>query len=238
MKIALLSDLHLSVPGRGCAFTIPIDRFERVWDRLLDAHDRIILVGDVWDHDAGTHLYRPAAAIEAARQRWPTLHRRFEAAGVWSVVGNHDAHLAHEGVPDVLTLVVDGVRLVVIHGHQLRPAWRSWERFKYPIKWFAAFEQRYGPGTIGRTLYGVNRWLHRDDTTRDDAHGVTREALRLLERSDIDILVCGHTHQPRITETAHGLYINTGACSFGRFDWISLELPSGRAALHDEQLVS
>lgn len=232
MKLALLSDLHLALPGRGCPFTHEEHAFAEWMDALLATHDQVILLGDIFDHDAGTHLLRPRQALAELHDAWPRIAARLRHPRVLTLTGNHDDLLRERGVPDVLTLQHRGRRLRLLHGHQFARLHRAWERVKYPIKWGAAWEQRVGQGRLGSLLYRINHLAHRtEDPARDR---VARGAGDLLSRGGLHIVACGHTHVPCLLHLPGGLYLNTGACAFGRWDWASLDLAKGEVTLQSE----
>ncbi len=233
MKLALLSDLHLAMPGRGCPFTHDEDAFAEWLDGLLASFDQVILLGDVFDHDAGTHLMRPRQALRDLRDAWPKLTRRLDHPRLTLLTGNHDDLLRERGVPDHLAITWRGQRMVFLHGHQFRPLHRAWERVKYPIKWAAAWEQRNASGAVGDLLYAINHRVHRSDDLLQS--NTSRGAIRLLQRAPLRLVACGHTHAPcHLPVTPHGDYLNTGACAFGRWDWAELDLPRGILQLRSE----
>lgn len=234
MKLAVFSDLHLSEPGPTCAFT---------WDEpgpfvaLVEAaareHDAVWLAGDVWDLDVGARWRDHAGELERARRAWAPIADALAACGAVWVWGNHDAHLAHEGVPEEVRVTTpDGTRLAMFHGHQGPRSPRAWGLLKDGIKWWASRDLREGSGRIGRLLYAVNGAVDHPNPAAPSAPA--RAGWRWLSaHDDADVLIGGHTHIPRVDVTPGGVYINAGACSFGRADWVSLDTQARRVVVHD-----
>lgn len=224
MRLAAISDLHLSPPGPSCAFTHSADAFLRFLDRLEDTHDAILLIGDVYDLDVGERFLDRDGELARARDAWSPILDRLDQPHVLWVHGNHDALIAQEGVPTERRLAPDGWRILLRHGHRF--GLQPWvEPFKPPVKWVAGRSQRRG-GWLGDALYRANDLLTQapaEDARRARPSATTRGAHRLLKQDDsVDVLICGHDHIPRVDHTPHGVYANSGTCGYGRLDYLSL----------------
>lgn len=234
MKLAVFSDLHLSEPGPTCAFTWDAPGpFVALVEAAAQTHDAVWLAGDVWDLDVGAGWRDHAGELARARQAWAPIVEVFARCGAVWVWGNHDAFLAREGVPEeVQHTTPGGVRLAMRHGHQGGRSPRPWALLKDGVKWWASRDLRRGSGRIGRALYAINGAVDHPNPASPSAP--TREAWRWLgARADVDVLIGGHTHIPRVDVTSAGVYINAGACSFGRADWVSLDTEARRVVVHD-----
>lgn len=225
MKIALLSDLHLSTPDDACAFGPDPAPLLRLLDHMERTHDAIALVGDVFDHKIGPGFPHQRRDLEAARRHWPQLVQRLRAPHVHWIWGNNDALLAREGIPEQWTLDADGARLVLLHGHQFAPLHQAFEALKYPIKALASWDLRSNGGRAGRVLYRINDALTQPAEGSPRPSAAQRGAVALLQaRPDVDIVVCGHDHRPQVTRTPWGIYANSGSCAYGRMDWLSVDM--------------
>lgn len=232
MKLALISDLHLSTPGPACAFTWPLERALAQLDALERDHDAIALVGDVFDHKIGPAFPRQRRDLDAARRRWAPLVERLQRPHVHWIFGNNDALLAREGAPELWVLESCGARLGLLHGHQLAPLHQWFEAIKYPVKAFAAWEQR-GPDLLGRVLYRINDLVTQPPEGSGRPTRTERGALALLRaRGDLDILVCGHDHRPRVVRSDAGIYANAGTWTHGRMDWLSIDMARRAVTIH------
>jgi len=223
VKVAILSDLHLSRLDGACAFGHSCERFAELVDQLLETHDKLLLGGDVFDLDVGPSFWDHAGELKAAREAWGPLLARLKHPRVRWVFGNHDQYLEREGVPEVQRLESDGTRLMLMHGHQFGATGRWLRLLKYTVKWIAAWDQRAGLGALGGLLYKLNTFASNPVPGAQEPQ--TRRALKALKSmSDVDILICGHSHNPLVIETGAGIYANSGACSFGRLDWLSVDM--------------
>ncbi len=222
MRIAALSDLHLSTPDGACAFTHTVDAFLAFLDHVEADHDLLLLVGDVFDHDVGPRLGDRRGALRDARLAWAPVVDRLARTRCLQVHGNHDALLEEEGVPATLHLDVDGLRITLQHGHRFNPLGDAIEPIKRPVKWIAARDQRKG-GRLGDLLYRVNDLLTQSPPERGRPSATQRGAIEALRRSSTDILICGHDHTPAIVQTPFGIYANSGTCGYGRLDWLSVD---------------
>ncbi|MBH24790.1 MAG: hypothetical protein CMH57_10125 [Myxococcales bacterium] len=235
MKLAVLSDLHLSTPGASCHFTYDLARALAALDRIEATHDGLLIAGDLFDLNVGARYLDFGAELASARAAWRPLLERLERAAVAQVYGNNDRHLRRLGVPEIVALDADGARLLMMHGHQFESeaAWLVW--LKSTVKWAAAWNQRQGVRGLGEALYRVNALTSRPNPGHLDP--LTRRALQTLQvTAGADILICGHTHAPRVEETPWGVYANSGACSFGRFDWLSVDLSAREVTIQRDGL--
>ncbi len=77
-----------------------------------------------------------------------------------------------------------------------------------------------------------------------DAAGLLRAAETVLGNPDVDVLVCGHSHQPGRLELPGGTYVNTGSwtfddATFARYDdgrFVVQQYPDGRELTDEEYL--
>lgn len=75
-----------------------------------------------------------------------------------------------------------------------------------------------------------------------DVHGLVGAAERILEARDVDVLVCGHSHQPGKVALGGGTYVNSGSWTFDESTYVSCELeaievrswPDGRTLADEE----
>ena len=123
VRIAALSDLHIGARDYTDGFGHDLEEFSRFLDELEDNHDRIVLLGDIYQTDHSAVPSRAAARrmLEQVRRRVPSLAERFDRPPYVHVFGNHD-EIAGEalGAPEYLR-VPGRFDVLFIHGHQFDP---------------------------------------------------------------------------------------------------------------------
>lgn len=232
MRIAAISDLHIGPRGRGDTFGHPESAFHGFLDDLERTHDRIVLVGDVYQTEHGVLPGRAAAARElrAARRRLSGLARRLDAYTY--VHGNHDAIARDElGAPSSLRIEADGMRVYFVHGHQFDPLLRG----AYPIPqigtWLTGQLRTTGLGRVAQAIEDQDislkhRRFHRPGGPYLGA------AQALIETEGLDVVVMGHTHVATQERIGAGWSINTGSCSRGQFSWATVDTAARTTAIH------
>lgn len=233
MKLAVISDLHLSTPGPSCAFTHSTQDFLALLDFIERDHEIILLGGDIFDHDVGERIYDRASELRAAKLAWAPIVERLQQPHCRWIHGNHDTLLAEDGVPSSRRMHFDGLTLELHHGHLFGRISPMLEPIKYPIKWIAGRSQRKG-GRLGDLLYKINDTLSEapDDPNRHSSTG--RGALKRLKANpELDLVICGHDHIPRVDVTPKGTYANSGTCGYGRMDWLSIDTASKSVTIHN-----
>ena len=234
MRIAALSDFHLGVTSQRDGFRHPLDDFARVLDRLEATHETIVLLGDIYQTDHGLVPSRARARrhLERARERIGVLAERLDSPPYVYVFGNHD-EVAGEvlGAKEQVSLRAHGVGVFMIHGHQFDPVARR-----------ARLAADLGTWSTGRLravgMRPLAQWLEdRDIEVKDrrfrGQRGPYVVAGRDLARThDASVVVMGHTHVASITETPEGMVVNTGSCSRGRFEYVSIDTAARTVALY------
>ncbi|HWB76569.1 MAG TPA: UDP-2,3-diacylglucosamine diphosphatase [Nannocystaceae bacterium] len=233
VRVAAISDLHIGAPAGRDGFGHAISDFAAWLDRLERDHDRIVLLGDVFqtDHTIVPGARRRASQLHAARQRAGVLAQRFTDDRYHYVHGNHDAIAKRElATPTELRLAADGVDLLFTHGHQFDPVARG-------AQWLADLGT-WTTGALRRTpLLALARWLEAHDVAikharfggRDGPYA--RGAAELGTRAHAQVVIMGHTHAAELHELGDVLYANTGTCSGGRRECVSIDTGARTVAL-------
>lgn len=233
MRVAAISDLHIGASDHTCGWRHEAAPFLRFLDALERDHDRIVLLGDIYQTD---HGLRPDPAsrrrdLLAARRRVSALTERFTGGPYVYVHGNHDEIAADALGAATQHQVAGRCAAVFIHGHQYDPVARSAPRLADLGTW-----------TCGRLramrLRPVAAWLEgRDVAIKHQRFGhadgpYARGARSLARSHDASIVVMGHTHVPSVVAIPEGLAINTGTCSDGRRMWASIDTEAGEVLVH------
>ncbi|MBV1856844.1 MAG: metallophosphoesterase family protein [Nannocystaceae bacterium] len=233
MRVAALSDLHIGLDGRTDAFGHDATAFASFLDRLLATHDRVVLLGDVFtaDHAALWGPSHARAHLQRILVRVPWLADRLAGPRVHYVHGNHDL-VARDvlGAAERIVLARGAIRVLFIHGHQFDPIARRALRLAQAGTW--------GTGRLRAARAPVvAQWLEDRDVAIKDARfrgamgPYARAAERLCREENLSAVVMGHTHAARVDAVEHGVSLNTGTCSGGRHDVLSLDLETGQGTL-------
>jgi len=232
MRIAVISDLHLGRGGAADDFGHSDRAFGRFLDHLEAWHDRIVLLGDVYETWSGPLPGRPAAELAAVRAAHPALAARFDGPDYHAVIGNHDPIAAPVlGARSELFWRLDGRRYLFLHGHQL-----DWLIGRTPALsaagiWSGAWLRRLGAQRAFHRLQHLDARL-RGTTPAQAEASPARRALALARRRGADVLVVGHTHHPHRVRSGGHQVVNAGSCWRGQFQWVSLEAGKGACELN------
>jgi len=232
MRVAALSDLHVGLDPRTDAFEAPAAAFAAFFDHLLASHDRVVMLGDVCvaDHSAVWGGSFARKRMRRILERAPWLADRLAHQRVHYVFGNHDLAARDVlGAAERLVLA-DSYRVMFVHGHQFDP-----------IAAGALVLAQAGTWATGRMraarLPRLAQWFEDHDVELKDARfrgpsgPYARAADRLCREHDVAAVVMGHTHAARVDAVPHGLSLNTGTCSGGRREYVSLDLARGEGWL-------
>lgn len=229
MRVAALSDLHIGLDPQTDAFGHAPGPFRGFLDMLLREHDRVVLLGDVFtaDHAAvwGERFARAHLRRILARTGW--LAERLVDPRLHYVHGNHDLVAgAVLGAPERLVLEGSACRVMFVHGHQFDPVARR-----------ALVLAQAGTWSTGRMralgLRRVAQWFEDRDVAikdvrfRGPAGPYATAADALCREAGVHAVVMGHTHAARLDPMPHGVSLNTGTCSGGRTEYVSLDLDRG-----------
>lgn len=234
MRIAALSDFHIGARADMDEFRHDERRFLAYLDRLEAEHDRIVLVGDIYQTE---HALRPghraaAGELSRARRRLPALAERLRGGPYLYLHGNHDASAARElGAPERLRLAADGFVIVFIHGHQFDPIFSNAYAAARAATWFTGRLRRLGLRPLAQWFEGRDIALkHRRFGHADGPYA--RAARALLREHSADLVVMGHTHVPHQHVLPEGRLVNTGSCSRGRLMHVTIDTVARSVVLH------
>jgi len=217
MRIAVISDLHLGRGDRVDLFGHSHGVFVRFLRFLERNFERIVLLGDVFEVLAARPKQRKEE-LEIIRGVHNPVLKRFARPEYTMVYGNHDAILARAGIPDELVLEEDGVRLLFRHGHTFD--WSARNTTKEFFVWLGFLLARWGL----RFFYRVGELL---DSWFRELGAFRRWALEMAHRREADVIVTAHTHRGGHAEEDGRVFLNSGACSKGRFSWLALDTKAG-----------
>jgi UDP-2,3-diacylglucosamine hydrolase len=217
-----VSDIHL-----GAVPAATEQLFRKFLEHVAQNASRLVINGDLFDFwfeyrtVIPSRHYRVLAALAEVREAGVPIH----FGG-----GNHDAwagsflrdEVGLDLLPAVAEMELSGFRALVVHGDGLGQGDLGYRLLKKLIR---------NPVSIGafRALHpdwgsGIARLVSTTEGKMGNATGAyaARAALlaswaadQLDRRSDIDLILAGHTHTPTVTEFHPGrYYINTG-------DWIN-----------------
>lgn len=234
MKIAALSDFHIGARGYTDEFHHDEATFDEFLAGLEATHERIVLVGDIYQTEHDLLLGRKAAARQLARAqaRMPRLAARMRGPAYVYVHGNHDAVSRHVlGAHELLRLEADGFVALFIHGHQFDPVFRRAYTAARAATWLTGRMRRVGLRPLAQWFEG------RDIAIKHKRFGhaagpYAAAARALLREHAADVVVMGHTHVPHLHALPEGRVVNTGSCSRRKFMHVSIDTAARTVEVH------
>ncbi|REJ65420.1 MAG: UDP-2,3-diacylglucosamine diphosphatase [Planctomycetota bacterium] len=217
VRSIFVSDTHL-----GCKHA----RADALLDFLRNHRaDTLYLVGDIIDGWALRRKWHWRPIYDAIIQR--LLEMRAEGTRLRYAPGNHDAflrqYLIDMGVVEVADQFIHttpaGQRFLVLHGDRF-------DKFEQYATWFTMMT-----AATYNVMLSMDYWLHRltfRRTQRNVVCGVVktkakklvmhysefeRQLIENAEKHECHGVICGHIHNPKISELAGITYVNTG-------DWL------------------
>ncbi|MEW6184560.1 MAG: metallophosphoesterase family protein [Thermodesulfobacteriota bacterium] len=219
MRIASFGDLHLG-------HTPILDKFEgkeelllRFDDHLSRTHDRIILMGDIYQTDYGPYPGSRPEVLETILKRYARIVRRWKSPPYESVFGNHDQITQRlMGALKQIRIKKDGWRIWFIHGHQFDPFIGEKGRLPYYVTWMVGGMRRRGLRKLADFFEGPfydfgQRLFERLD----------KAARNALLQGKNNIIVMGHSHQRTCRPFGKGLYVNAGAARPECMTYVSID---------------
>jgi len=234
MRIAALSDFHIGARGYTDEFHHREDAFLEFLAQLEATHDRIVLVGDIYqtEHDLLPGHRAAARQLARAQARMPRLAERLRGPAYLYVHGNHDA-VAHAelAAAERLKLEADGFAVLFVHGHQFDPVFRRAQSAMRAATWFTGRLRRVGLRPLAQWFEGRDIAIkHRRFGHAQGPYAVA--ARGLLREHAADLVVMGHTHVPHLHALPEGQIVNTGSCSRGRFMYVSIDTAARSVEIH------
>jgi len=239
-KDGRLRDFLDRVASRADVLVIVGDGFDvaQAWsiERIIDAHRAVIedlvalsRVIDVY-YLAGNHE-GSAAGLHAVPLRY--AHRlmigdriRVEHGNAYdahNLPGDRGAFLAARAHAMIEAVIRAPIRIPMRKHYRWSTRLGHWVFYRYG-QWQAML------GRIDRALGRGDRAAARleflDYWGRGewgDPHGLLRAAPAALAAADVDVLVCGHSHQPGVVAVPGGTYVNTGSWTFEDSTYASYE---------------
>ena len=219
MRIATFGDLHLG-------HTPVLDKFQgkeenllRFDDHLSRTHDRIILMGDIYQTDYGMYPGSRSDVLEAILKRYPRIIQRWGSSHYDSIFGNHDLITQKLlGTLKQIRLKKDGWRIWLIHGHQFDPFIAKKGHLPFFVTWIIGGMRRTGLGWLADFLEGP---LY--DFGQRIFQRLELAARKALINGKNNIIVMGHSHQMTCQQLGKGIYVNSGACSCDDMCYVSID---------------
>jgi predicted phosphodiesterase len=218
MRIATYGDLHLSHDPVLDKFRGREGKLLRFDEHLKRSHEKIVLMGDVFQTDYGAYPGPRPEILERIMARYPRIIRRWREGPYQIIFGNHD-RITHKllGTVKQIQLKKDGWRLWFIHGHQFDPFIKE-KKFPYLVTWM-----------IGGLRRGRLRCLA--DFLEGPFYDFGQRLLRSLDlaaRREIlgeknDVIIMGHSHQLACQPCGKGLYVNSGDCFCEFLKYVSID---------------
>ena len=219
MRIATFGDLHLGHTPVLDKFLGEEDRLLRLDDHLSRTHDRIILMGDIYQTDYGSYPGSRSDVLEAILKRYSRIVGRWRTAHHYSLFGNHDLITQKLlGNLKQIRLLKDHWRIWLTHGHQFDPFIGDEGRLPFFVTWMIGGLRRLGFSRLADFLEGpFYDWGQRFFKALELA------AIKALHHGKNDVIVMGHSHQMACIPIGRGVYVNSGACVPDSLRYVSID---------------
>lgn len=181
---------------------------------------RIAILGDLFDYWMEYPNYAPEIGQKMLK-RFESFNK--DMGGTLYITGNHDNwtrnYLKNRGFNiehEQVKLFVNGDSILVMHGDGLSdPKYDLPRPFMHQLlrnEKFINFYQKLFPPKAGITimkyLSRLNRLLNSNSQNTEKLNQWTQQK---LDKTDFDIIICGHDHVPRQKQFTFGTYINSGS---------------------------
>lgn len=223
MNLAVISDLHLGRGGAADGFGHDDGDFLRFLDFLEENFERIVLLGDIWETLTGVLPGDHVSELRFAQDVHREIAARFRRAQYLNVHGNHDWVLGRvDGVPEEITLEVDGVRMLFTHGHQSDVLVSEGTMVSEYGVWLGGWARRLHLGPIYQLGTHIDS-LVGGVSENSERCAFQRAWMSRAERREVDVMVTGHTHLATRAEHGARLYLNSGSCSEGNLSFLAMD---------------
>lgn len=213
MRIAVISDLHLGKGDSVDQFRHDDYEFVRFLKCLEKEFEKIILLGDIYETLTSRFLGRAKEALMACQNAHKEIVERFNRKSYVYIHGNHDLVAAKILKAPEEMIFEDNQRILFRHGHQYDELIKKAKIVSEVGAWFGGWLIRLGISAIHDriSLAGEEAGLHE------------QFAVQSAHEKEVDIIVTGHTHVAAKSENGNKLYMNSGTCSKGRFQFLFLD---------------
>jgi len=219
MRIATFGDLHLGHRAVVDKFLGKEELLLRLDDHLSRTHDRVILMGDIYQTDYGSYPGSRTEVLEAILKRYSRIVSRWRSSFYCSLFGNHDL-ITQKFLGSVkqMRLIKDNWRIWLTHGHQFDPFIGEKRRLPFFVTWMIGRLRRLGLNRQVDFLEGpFYDWGQRFFKALELA------AVKALHHGKNDVIVMGHSHQMACLPISQGVYVNSGACIPDSLRYVSID---------------
>jgi len=219
MRIATFGDHHLGHNAVMDKFMGREERLLRLDDHLSRTHDRVILMGDIYQTDYGSYPGSRTDVLEAILKRYSRIVRRWRSSHYDSLFGNHDL-ITQKFLGSVkqVRLIKDNWHIWLTHGHQFDPFIGDKGRLPYLVTWMVGWLRRLGLNRRADFLEGpFYDWGQRVFKALELA------AIKALHHGKNDVIVMGHSHHTACLPISGGVYVNPGACVPDSLRYVSID---------------
>jgi predicted phosphodiesterase len=233
VRIAAFGDLHLAPTLLSDRFRNDEDHLLRFDDHLTRSHDRIVLMGDIYQTDYGTGPASRSEMLERAMERYPRITGRWNSSSYAMIFGNHDLVTERRmRAVKQMSLEDNGFRIWLIHGHQFDPLIRG-GAVPFFFSRMVGKVRRWGFRQVADFLEGRLYMVFQRLARSLGSPGFA--ARKALMTGKYDTVVMGHTHQPACVCLGNGIYANSGALSPDHLEYISIDTLSREVQLREFQ---
>jgi len=224
MRLLVISDLHICNGDSFGTFGWSDKDFIKVLKKIIKKNkvDQVILNGDIYE------LYK--YEYEDIKKQHKDIIKYFKKLKCIYICGNHD-FLCDHGVTHYTIENTQGQKIHIEHGHKadFMNGTLLGRFIVYLFFKFMKFAMRFQ--CIHRIYFG---FMEKDEELvsprRYDSYKYLRYAMKLLK--EYDVVILGHTHRIEAHKTYRmhhkKRYLNSGSCSFGRFQGVLLDTESLR----------
>lgn len=217
-KILFISDVHL-----GGFQEVQNKDLENELIHLIDFCEqnkyKIYILGDLFDYWMEYPGHTPGIA-KASQERFKAYNSN--TGTTLYITGNHDnwtngyfESLGFDIEKNYRYLQKEGKNILMLHGDGLddpslqlpRPLLHRFLRHPAFVKLYQAM---LPPKTGLKAMKIFSRWTRSRENLESEKKVLNKWAENLLQKTDTDIIICGHDHFPRILNFDFGTFINLG----------------------------
>lgn len=210
MRIAIISDLHLSPKGNLDIFQHNENTFVDFLKDLENSHDKIILLGDIVETlMPETYADSKTSFSNIWNERYK-ITNRFDSKQYTYILGNHDLIASNI---DKIIIEYNNKKVIFIHGHQFDMS----TKYANPLVWIGGYMLRKGYSqynTLAQTE-NIRYWR---------APKFEKSAVQFAKKYNADIIITGHSHVQKKKMIDNVMFLNTGFCAYKNINYISMDL--------------